>query len=530
METSEGREDDLQRAYEDPAVRRELLNPFGESTWEEFLNELTYGYMTAERDEWQPLADVHRHWIEQFESEENIGILAHRDCLKTTFTLSYLIACLEYIDGFRAHWITNNQNSAYKKADTEFWKMVERNPWLTNLNATPVQDSKSTKEFQNGSALYAGWLFGGIEGDRSHLLILDDLIKEHGDGETENIMTWVEGVTVPMVKDSGKTAVIGTRKRPDDIYSHLIGREAYNFTEYPAVLEEWDREFGDDGNWMDRRPPEGLYTESRNPFSDGDDSVHILWPEARGPQYLANKKSQMSAHLFWREFCMVIRGASGDLIDATDVNRLVEDGGCSIRNRQPPRTKSPKPGEATIVTHDPASSPTGDNAAFAAWVVTNDGRRLLLDCHAEQGMKPSGVKATLQDYDQRFDPAVIVIESNGVQQYIANDAIEFSASLSSKIRPLPTTKKKHSLELGVPRLRTLVENGGIQFFRGHGPTEEFVQAMMSLELKNGKLKGHTPDLVMCWYMAEKAIRSLEQSGALDGEPYKKQSGGSELIT
>jgi hypothetical protein len=82
----------------------------------------------------------------------------------------------------------------------------------------------------------------------------------------------------------------------------------------------------------------------------------------------------------------------------------------------------------------------------------------------------------------------------------------------------------------VPRLRTLVENGGIQFFRGHGPTEEFVQAMMSLELKNGKLKGHTPDLVMCWYMAEKAIRSLEESGALDGEPYKEQSGGSELIT
>jgi len=263
MGTSEGREDDLQRAYADPAVRRELLNPFGESTWEEFLNELTYGYMTAERDEWQPLADVHRHWIEQFESEENIGILAHRDCLKTTFTLSYLIACLEYIDGFRAHWITNNQNSAYKKADTEFWKMVERNPWLTNLNATPVQDSKSTKEFQNGSALYAGWLFGGIEGDRSHLLILDDLIKEHGDGETENIMTWVEGVTVPMVKDSGKTAVIGTRKRPDDIYSHLIDRDAYDFTEYPAILEEWDREFGDDGNWINRRPPEELYTEAQ---------------------------------------------------------------------------------------------------------------------------------------------------------------------------------------------------------------------------------------------------------------------------
>ena len=525
----EAQAEQIWQAMEEPATQREILNPFDGCPWDVYFNRLTEGYMDAERDPHVPIGDVHVHWAERFDSDENIGMLAHRDALKTTFTLGYLIACLEYIDGFRAHWITNTQGQAHKKADTEFWKMVDRNPWLVNLNSNPVQDTKEVKEWPHGSSLHAGWLFGAIEGDRSHLLVLDDVIKERGDGETENVLQWIEGVTVPMVKDSGKTAVVGTRKRPDDIYSHLIDRDAYDFTEYPAVLEEWDREFGEDDNWMDRRPPEELYTEAPDPWNDGE-TIHVLWPEARGPQYLANKKSQMSAHLFWREFCMVIRGASGDLIDATDVNRLVEDGGCSIRNRQPPRTKSPKPGEATIVTHDPASSPTGDNAAFAAWVVTNDGRRLLLDCHAEQGMKPSGVKATLQDYDQRFDPAVIVIESNGVQQYIANDAIEFSASLRSKIRPLPTTKKKHSLELGVPRLRTLVENGGIQFFRGHGPTEEFVQAMMSLELKNGKLKGHTPDLVMCWYMAEKAIRSLEQSGALDGEPDKDQSGGSVLIT
>ena len=49
-----------------------------------------------------------------------------------------------------------------------------------------------------------------------------------------------------MVKDSGKTAVVGTRKRPDDIHSHLIDRDAYDFTAYSAIPEERDREFGDD--------------------------------------------------------------------------------------------------------------------------------------------------------------------------------------------------------------------------------------------------------------------------------------------
>jgi len=504
------------------STAREMLNPFESCSWQEFLNVLTSGYMAGERDGWTPLAPVHEHWIEKFEADRNVGLLAHRDSLKTTFTLGYLIACLEYRDGFRAHWITNNQTQAYKKADTEFWKMVERNKWLTNLNGELRQDSKATKEFANGSALYAGWLFGGIEGDRSHLLILDDVIKEHGDGDTQNILTWIEGVTVPMVKDSGKTAVIGTRKRPDDIYSHLKDREAYDFTEYPAILDVWDQEFREDDDWDDRRPPEELYTTVQNPFSQGGDTVDVLWPEVRGPSYLADKYRQMSPHLFWREFCMVIMGASGNLIEKADVDRLVDDGGCSIRGERPPRELTPGAGEATVVAHDPAQSSTGDNAAFVAFRVGRDGRRRLLDARAEKGLAPSAIKAELLDLDDRYDPALVVIESNGMQQYVANDAIEFSPSLRAKIQGIPTTGKKHSWENGIPRLRTLVENGGIQFYRGHAGTEDFIQAAMSLTLEDGKLTGHTPDLIAAWYMAEQGVRRLEEMGALDES---EESGG-----
>ncbi|WP_141551653.1 hypothetical protein [Natrinema sp. CBA1119] len=515
--------DTLVETLEDPAVLGEVLNPFDGCPWDVYFNRLTEGYMAAERDPHVPIGDVHVHWAEQFAGEGNIGMLAHRDALKTTFTLGYLIACLEYIDGFRAHWITNTQGQAHKKADTEFWKMVDRNPWLTKLNADPVQDTKEAKEWPHGSMLYAGWLFGAIEGDRSHLLVLDDVIKEHGDGDTENIVQWIEGVTVPMVKDSGKTAVVGTRKRPDDIYSHLIDRDAYDFTEYPAILEEWDREFGDDDNWRKRRPPEKLYTEVEDPWHAGE-TIHVLWPEARGPEYLAKKREQMSSHLFWREYCMVIRGASGNLVDEADINQLVDDGGCSIRGQSPPRQLSPGAGEATIVAHDPAQSSTGDNAAFVAFRVGRDGRRTLLDAVATKGMKPSDVKATILDLDDRYDPAVIVIEDNGMQQYVRNHAIQFSSSMMTKIVGIPTTGKKHSWENGIPRLRTLVENGGIHFYRGHDGTEDFVQAALSLELSDGKLKGHTPDLIAAWYMAEQGIRRLEGSGALDPDP-DEDSGG-----
>jgi len=497
------------RTYTNEDVRQSF-NPFGTASWAEFLNKLTEGYMRAERDEWTELAPVHHHWIDLFEADRNVGILAHRDSLKTTFTLGYVIACLEYRDGFRAHWITNNQTQAFKKADTEFWKFVERNEWLTTLNETPRERSKSTKEFANGSAIYAGWLFGGIEGDRSHLLILDDIIKERGDGATNAILTWIEGVTIPMVKDSGKTAIIGTRKRSDDIYSQFKDRAAYDFTEFPAVLEIWDQEFGDDADWADRRPPPDLYTEVENPFSQGGETVHILWPEARGPQYLYDKYEQMSPHLFWREYCMVIMGSAGNLVDAADINKLASKGGCSIRGDSPPRERQAGSGERIIIGHDPAQSPTGDDAAFTVWLFGRDGRRTLLDATAEQGMAPSQIKATLAEYDRRFDPAVIGLESNGMQQYLVNDAIEMSSSMRSKVRGYATSGKKHSWENGIPQLRNLVESGSIQFYRGHSATEDFIQAAESLELRDGRLHGHTPDYIASWYVAEQANRELEQ--------------------
>jgi hypothetical protein len=287
--------------------------------------------------------------------------------------------------------------------------------------------------------------------------------------------------------------------------------------EYPAILDLWDQEFREDDTWKARRPAEHLYSEIENPLTQGGDTVQVLWPEARGGEYLADKFSQMSPHLFWREFCMVIQGASGNLIDKADVDQLVDDGGCSIRGQRPPRHLTPARGEQTIVAHDPAQSPTGDNAAFVSIHVAEDGTRKLLDAHAEKGMRPSAIKAQLADCNDRYDPALIVIEDNGMQQYIVNDALEMNAEMRSKVRGMSTSGQKHSWENGIPRLRTLVENGGIHFYRGHDATEEFIQAALSLELKDGKLSGHTPDLVAAWYMAERGIRDGTTGGLTESE-------------
>lgn len=496
---------------------RAAYNPFDHGCWQDFLNKLTQGYMSLEPDPWYPVADFHGQWFRHFESPGDNILMCQRDGLKTTVTLAYLIAHLEYNDGFRALWVTNNQTQAFKKADTELNRMIRRNPWLTNLNAEREEDSKQGKIFANGSILYSGWLFGGIEGDRAHLMVLDDLIKEQGDGDTQKIDEYI-GTLVPIVKDGGRTVIIGTRKQTDDIYSVLQSRDGYSLTEYPAVLDFWDDAHEGDDDWAERRPDERFYTECPNPFNRGGETVHVLWPEARGPEFLFDKRGKQGRHQFYREYCLALIGGSGDLVNDEILNRSIhsdEGPGCSIRGKTPPVEVTAQKGEQIVVGFDPAQSPTGDNAAFVVMHIQqgpNGAMRTLLDAHAETGMSPAEIQGRLTSLNDRFDPSVIVIESNGMQQYIVNDALSLGPDMAAKVRGKATTGKKHSWENGIPRLQTLIETGSFQFYRGHDPTEQFVNAVQSLELENGRLKGHTPDLVAAWYVAESAIGASTGNG------------------
>ncbi|MDR9381820.1 MAG: hypothetical protein RI560_09155 [Natronomonas sp.] len=504
---------------DDPAGKRTLLNPWDSETPSTLLdaaNEICRGYMRDERDGYHLLGDHHGEWLRLLDENRKLVLNCHRDGLKTTIVLCYLALRLEYDDGFRAIWAMNNKTMAKKKTDLEFNRVVERNPWLTNLQkADRVTDTIDLKEFPNGATLTATWLDGGVDGDRAHLLVLDDLIKARGDGNPKDVREWVEGTATPMVKDNGRSVMIGTRKRQDDLYQHYRSLPAYSVAEFPAVLDYWEASNGTADDVDDRRPPERFYTTVEDPWQGGE--MQVLWPEARGSEWLAEKRDEMADFRFWREYCLSFIGASGNLISADDVNLRVEDGGCSIRGASPPRKYRAGANEAIVVAHDPAQSPTGDDAAFVVFRAKADGTRTLLDARAGQGLQPSQIKAQLAEYDRRFDPAVIGIEDNGMQQYVVNDAIEFSPQLASKVVGFSTTGKKHSWENGIPRLRTLVENGAIQFYRGHQPSEEFVQAAMSLELSDGKLQGHTPDLVAAWYIAERAMRRLRFGGAGDDD-------------
>ena len=346
-----------------PAAKQAAMNPFddGPTTLLDAANELCRWYMRGERDDYHLLDDHHGEWLRLLDEERKLVLNCHRDGLKTTTVLCYLALRLEYDDGFRAIWAMNNKTMAKKKTDLEFNRFVERNPWLTNLQeADRVTDTIELKEFVNGSTLTATWLDGGIDGDRAHLLVLDDLIKARGDGQPEDVHEWVEGTATPMVKDNGRTVLIGTRKRPDDIYQHYRSMPAYSVAEYPALLDVWEEAHADDDDVDERRPPREHYTEL--------DGQLLLWPEARDLEWLQGKRDEMDDHRWRREYCLVAEQRVGAVYDLFDTAHA--DAGGHVIDEDPERV------QYWFATIDWGSS---NPAGMLVWARTQDERLLTLD-------------------------------------------------------------------------------------------------------------------------------------------------------
>lgn len=340
---------------------REAFNPF-DAGWMPYFRVLTSMYMRYEDRDWQPPGPHHEQWFRDFESGDDIIRLAHRSSLKTTSTLAFLAGNLEYRDGLSAAWIGNNETLALKKAHTELHtKIVDRNPWLTNLNGSRKEDTKAYKLYPNDASLQVGYLFGGIEGEHVDILVIDDVIKEKGDGDTEEILQWLSSVIVPVQEHGGQTIMIGTRKKPTDIYHRLKDREGFDFVEYPALLEPWDDHFREEDDWEQRRPDELLYTETEHPL-DPNRTARVLWDQ-RGTEYLRDVRSKQDESDFMREFCLIVQTREGAVYSLFDRSEHLERGDIGGKRR-------------TWYGLDWGS---GNPAGFTTFVELSDGQIVTID-------------------------------------------------------------------------------------------------------------------------------------------------------
>lgn len=493
--------------------------------------------------EWHPAPGHFSDWYDRIRARPANMFLAARKHTKTTFADCLMIWKSENIPGHVSLYWANTRDQVKDRME-EFDEIVTANPWLENVHADTAALSKS---FPNGAKVDTAWVTGGYEGGHVDLQLGDDPMKELGDISDKEIEHWYGNVIVPTL-NPGNTlqALIGTRKRPNDMYEILRRRHesegfdekipGYNLVEYPAIREVWQSEYDRPGDLA----PKELYTEVHAPtlaeaLGLPGPELSILWPEARDPDFLIRNLGMQGRSYFLREFNMVYTQVEDavvhrDWIDTTTdprapPSRLNE----TWRPSDYPRPVGREEFDEIIVGHDPAGSGRDRFAfvtvgtlthppellpdSFRALAIDDDGNptpvqiRHILDVWQAQDVPPSRWRNKLTSLHDRYNPDEIAIESNLNGTWVADDE-KIPHRVRKAIEPVATGRGKHSWEDGVPSIGSDIEAGKYRFYTGgddSNMTGDLVTALTSVRRKEGKLVGHTPDLVMALYMAHKCL-------------------------
>ena len=509
-----------------PADKRDLCRPRGDGRddtrfWV-FCNLVTLNHLDTGPTQWERVPEHAMAWDEQVHNHPLNIILSARKHTKTTYVQCKIAYKCQYTDGFAALYWANTEGQVEERMG-EFEELCEANPWLDNLLDRKGEScgALKRKSFENSSKLYTTWVESSAEGGHVNMSIGDDPLKEIGGIPDERIEGWYSKVIVPMLNRDGIHMIVGTRKRPTDLYEILRTKTqdreafadlpAYNLVEYPAIREPWLEKYGDrPGDLAD----ESLYREVAAPtlanaLDVPGETLSVLWPEGRPAEWLAGKLGAQGKPYFLREFCMVF-----SQVEDAIISREAIDEQCSVAGDTPYLIDDTAPYSRTVAGVDPASSQGTDASSFVTLGVRPSGVRDVLDVFNAESIVPSRFKSKLQELDTRYAPSDIVVESNGMQIYLAEDAVEFDRSLP--IRGETTSARKHSWEDGIPRIAHRVMQGGYRFYRDSDDhTEQLINALTSLTMDEGELVGHTPDPVSALYQAEKAIDAKVPTGTVE---------------
>lgn len=465
------------------AVRNRFRVKEPEEAFIEFANLCSKMYMDTEPEQWYRFCDgnytktdFHKNWLELILKNEKIAIECAREHHKTAFILLYILYNMWRRDNFSVIYFSATQGQAKSKV-AEWQDIYERNSWL-KLDKSDKNWSKFYKQFQNGSSILGEGFGTAVEGAHVQLIVMDDILQEEGTGgmSDEEVWNFYAKVVSPMVTESGKIILIGTKKRQGDIFDRVDRNSEWVHERYPDT------------------PDDLIFPEK--------------WPKSR----LEAKKREMMARNFNREFGLQVIVESEVMMPPSWNERNVDE-----------ELSYPTDGWKdgfNVCGVDPAISPTGDECAFFSMSLKPNGQRFVIDHQRHQGMSLNSMIMKLNQLDTRYNFQVVMIEKNSFQSIIVNEAIQQTAL---PINGHQTTRTKSDPTEGIPRIAVLFENGKYIYpyktSEDKVKTDQVFDALNSLKYDQGKIvNNHTPDIVMAKYMAEQAIRKWEGSNRSLGKP------------
>jgi hypothetical protein len=431
-------------------------------------------------------------WEELIHKTRRLAINAARDHSKSTFfSYCYPIWRAWSEPGCEVYIFSKTLDQAIEFLDIVIngrnnLKGLLGSPDLAHLvphtrNGDPVY-KKTDLRLTNGSRIRAIGFGKAIRGSHPKYIVCDDPLNDEdmwSETQRNKHIEYFKSAITNMVTPDGQICVVGTPYHVSDLYGFLRTNPKYVFKKFPGIVT-----------------------------NDNGDEV-ALFPWRWTLEALKDKKLEIGPVSFAREIlCEPITDDLAifpsylfpPLIDKTLTLRPTLQ---NIRDRK----------LSVFMGIDIARSASVGADFFVIFVIGKDaeGTRYVIDIHRSKGMPFNKQLEQIKLFAKQYDPAVVFIEANQMQQVWSDEMIRTS---DIPVKAFTTTaQNKYPLDKGVPSLRIQLENGKYVIPQGdvysRKQTGKWIEEATQFGFIDGKLQGigEHDDTVMAWWIAEEALKA-----------------------
>ena len=418
----------------------------------------------------------HVEWSELVVTHDRICNLTHRDGGKSYFFSFAFILWWLYFEKGDVYLFSNTEKQAVKllaKIQDQIMKndkLAHMRPGLTKGKRTKWS---ATEAETPGGQIYALGYGTSVRGAHPYLVICDDILTDenmYSENTRKRAIEYFKSAVTNLIRVGGKIVVVGTPFHTSDLYGYLKKNSEYTFRVFPAIGKD----------------------------KDGNDES--LWPARYPLELLRAREREIGKLSFSREFQCNPLDDSASLFPFKVLSKCYDD------TATLPRTFN---GGEVFMGVDVAISAEieADGTSIITIYVDELKNIWLLDVFYEFGINMKQQQDVLKDLAFRYNPTRIFVESNAYQKALFD---ELKRTTNLPVVAHRTGSQKNSFDKGVPKIRTMMDNGKIKIPRGDDysieKTAPLIEQLSNFGFLDGKVQGvgDHDDTVMAFWMAIEA--------------------------
>lgn len=425
-------------------------------------------------------------WADLTASKKRLCILAARDHSKTSFfSYAYPIWRAWTEPGCEVYLFSSTLEQAQEFVDIIVYgrnnlrgmlntpELGHLVPQIENLaRDRRLRLNRADVRLTNGSRIRVAGYGKAMRGRHPKYIVLDDVLNDE-DMWSEIVrkknIEYFKSAIVNMVAPDGQLILIGTPYQLGDLYNWVRQNKTYTFRTYPGIIKD---------------PKTGI--------------ERALFPWRWPLEALYRKREEIQAIAFAREILCIPLSDDVSIFPSYLFPPLFDD---KLRIR-PSKAEIEARGWTVYFGVDIARSASVGADFFVIFCLARDntGQHFIVDIRRSKGLPFRQQLHEIEVAAHLYDPALILIESNAMQQVYTDEMRRMTDLPVKEFVTLATNK--YPLDRGVPGLRILLEGKKLTIPRGDEEsvrvTDSWMTEMQQFGYIDGKLQGigENDDMVM----------------------------------